>query len=65
MGVPNTKEAITVAFIMAFPTITVHAGKYYKELIDSGAAISLLHGIQLISTLITVLRPLYSPQQQN
>ena len=35
-------EAITVAFTMAFPTITVHAGKYYRELIDSGAEISLL-----------------------
>ena len=27
---------------MDFPTITVHAGKCYKALIDSGAAISLL-----------------------
>ena len=28
---------------MDCPTITVHAGKHYKALIDSGAAISLLH----------------------
>ena len=28
---------------MDCPTITVHAGKCYKALIDSGAAISLLH----------------------
>ena len=32
-----------MACIMDCPTITVHAGKHYKALIDSGAAISLLH----------------------
>ena len=42
MGVPNTEETITVACIMDCPTITVHAGKQYKALIDSGTAISLL-----------------------
>ena len=31
-----------MAHIMDCPTITVHAGKCYKALIDSGAAISLL-----------------------
>ena len=36
------EETITVAHIMDCPTITVHAGKWYKALIDSGAAISLL-----------------------
>ena len=36
------EETITVACIMDCPTITVHAGKQYKALIDSGAAISLL-----------------------
>ena len=36
------KETITVACIMDCPTIIVHAGKYYKALIDSGAAILLL-----------------------
>ena len=36
------EETITVAHIMDCPTITVHAGKCYKALIDSGAAISLL-----------------------
>ena len=42
MGGPITEEAITVACIMDCPTITVHAGKCYKALIDSGAAISLI-----------------------
>ena len=32
-----------MACIMACPTISDHAGKCYKALIDSGAAISLLH----------------------
>ena len=36
------EETFTVACIMDCPTITVHAGKYYKALIDSGTAISLL-----------------------
>ena len=36
------EETVTVACIMDCPTITVHAGKFYKALIDSGAAISLL-----------------------
>ena len=35
-------ETITVACIMDCPTITVHAGKCYKALFDSGATISLL-----------------------
>ena len=42
-GRPNAQEAIIVACIMDCPSITVHAGKCYKALIDSGAAISLLH----------------------
>ena len=33
---------MTIALIMDCPTITVHTGKYYKALIDSGAAISLV-----------------------
>ena len=41
-GGPNTQETITVACIMDCPTITVHAGKCYKTLINSGATISLL-----------------------
>ena len=36
------EETITVAHIMDCPTITIHAGKCYKALIDSGADISLL-----------------------
>ena len=36
------KDTITVAHITDFPTITVNTGKYYKALIDLGAAISLL-----------------------
>ena len=38
----SKKDIITVAHITDCPTITVHAGKCYKTLIDSGAAISLL-----------------------
>ena len=41
-GGPTTKETVTVACIMDCPTIKVHAGKCYKALIDSGAAISLI-----------------------
>ena len=36
------QETITVAHIMDCLTITVHAGKCYKALIDSEAVISLL-----------------------
>ena len=36
------QETITVACIMDCPTITFHAGKHDKTLINSGAAISLL-----------------------
>ena len=42
-GGPLAQEAITVACIMDCPTITVHTGKHYKALSDSGAPISLLH----------------------
>ena len=38
----KTEETVTVPFIMDCPTITVHARKHYKALIDSGAAISLI-----------------------
>ena len=41
-GGPNMQETITIAHIMDCSTITVHAGKCYKALINSGAAISLL-----------------------
>ena len=36
------QESVTVAWIVDCPTITVHAGKHYKVLIDLGATISLL-----------------------
>ena len=36
------QETITIVHIMDCPMITVHAGKCYKALIDSGTAISLL-----------------------
>ena len=36
------EESITVACIMDCPMITLHAGKCYKALINSGADISLL-----------------------
>ena len=41
-GGPNAEEAITVAHIMDCPTIMIHTGKHYKDLIDLGAAISLI-----------------------
>ena len=41
-GGPPRRDTVTVAHITDCPTITVHAGKCYKALIDSGAAISLL-----------------------
>ena len=41
-GGPNMQETITMACIMDCPTITVHAGKCYKALTNSGATISLL-----------------------
>ena len=40
-GLP-VEESITVACIVDCPVITVHAGKSYKALINSGADISLL-----------------------
>ena len=39
---PEAEETVTVACIMDRSTITVHCGKHYKALIDSGAAISLV-----------------------
>ena len=41
-GGPSSNKHVTVALITDYPTITVHAGKWYKALIDSGAAISLV-----------------------
>ena len=40
-GLPN-KDTITISCITDCPSITIHAGKCYKALIDSGAPISLL-----------------------
>ena len=37
---PDIEETVTVACIMDYPTITVHAGKCYKAVIDLGTAIS-------------------------
>ena len=42
MGRAAQKDTVTVAHITDCPTITVHTGKCYKDLIDSGTAISLL-----------------------
>ena len=39
---PPSNDIITVAHITDCPTVTVHAGKCYQALIDSGAAISLI-----------------------
>ena len=38
----DTQEPVTVALIMDWPMITVHTGKHYKALINSGAVISLI-----------------------
>ena len=40
-GLPSNKH-VTIALIMDCPTITVHMGKCYKALIDSGAGFSLV-----------------------
>ena len=40
-GLPSD-NTITIAHITDCPTVTVHAGKYYQALIDSGATISLI-----------------------
>ena len=40
-GLPS-EDTITIAHITDCPTVTVHAGKHYKALIDSAAAISLI-----------------------
>ena len=40
-GLPS-EDIITIAHIMDCPTVTVHAGKHYQALIDSGATISLI-----------------------
>ena len=39
---PPSNDIITVAHITDCPTVTVHAGKCYQALIDSGAGISLI-----------------------
>ena len=39
---PPSNDIITIAHITDCPTVTVHAGKCYQALIDSGAAISLI-----------------------
>ena len=40
-GLPH-EDIITIAYITDCPTVTVHAGKCYQALIDSGATISLI-----------------------
>ena len=40
-GAPSNKH-VNIALIMDCPIITVHAGKCYKALLDSGSAISLV-----------------------
>ena len=41
-GGPSSNKNVTIALISDCPTLTVHAGKCYKALIESGAAISLV-----------------------
>ena len=40
-GLPSD-NIITIAHIIDCPTVTIHAGKHYQALIDSGAAILLI-----------------------
>ena len=58
------QETIKVAHIMDCPLITVQAGKCYKTLIDSGAAISLLQ-YSTYKNIEDISRPPYSPLQPN
>ena len=62
-GLPK-KKTITIAHITDCPTITVHAGKCYKTLIDSGAAISLLRYSTYKKLRIATRHP-YNPPQPN
>ena len=59
-GGPPSRDIITVTGITNCPTITVHAGKCYKALIVSGAAISLLR-YSTYKKLKIVTRCTYSP----
>ena len=64
-GKPRTvKDTVTLAHITDCPTITVHAGKCYKALIDSGAAILLLR-YSSSKKLKTATRQLCNPSQLN
>ena len=63
-GGPSMEESITVACIMDYPTIMVHAGKCYKALIDSGANISLL-GYCTYKNIGESCKTPYSPLQPN
>ena len=58
------QESVIIVWIVDCPTITVHAGKCYKALIDSGAAISLLQ-YSTYQSIEDSLRPPYSPLQPN
>ena len=41
-GGPSSNKNMTIVLITDCPTITVHAGKHYKTLTDSGIAVSLV-----------------------
>ena len=62
-GLPK-KDTITVAHITDCPTITVHTGKCYNALIDSGATISLLRYFTTKKLRIATRHP-YNPPQPN
>ena len=62
-GLPQ-KDIITIAHITYCPTITVHAWKCYKALIDSGTAISLLRYSTYKKLNIATRHP-YNPPQPN
>ena len=61
---PPMQETVIVAWIMDCPMITVHAGKWYKAIIDSGIAISLLW-YSTYQSIEDSFKPTYSPLLPN
>ena len=60
---PN-EDIITIAHITDCPSVTVHAGKHYQALTDSGAAISLIRH-STYNRLKTATKHLYNQWQLN
>ena len=49
-GGPSSNNNMTIARIPDYPILTVHTGKHYKALIDSGAAVSLVRHMRTLTT---------------